>query len=50
VSSKEGTYFEEGGHDSREKISVNFWPKYFFYCGRPYYTDPYSPYVFGHGN
>jgi hypothetical protein len=33
VSSKEGTFFEESGHDSQEKNSVNFWPKYFFVVG-----------------
>jgi hypothetical protein len=33
VSSKEGTFFEESGHDSREKIFVNFWPKFFFVVG-----------------
>jgi hypothetical protein len=44
VSSKEGTFFEESGHNSREKNSMNFWPKFFFCCGRSYCTDPYSPY------
>jgi len=45
VSSKEGTFLKESGHDSWEKKkSVNFWPKYFFSCGRPYCTDSYSPY------
>ena len=29
VNNKEGTFFEESGHDSWEKFSVNFWPKYF---------------------
>jgi hypothetical protein len=33
VSSKEGTFFKERGHDSREKNSVNFWPKYFSAVG-----------------
>jgi hypothetical protein len=33
VSSKEGMFFEESGHDSRENFSVNFWPKYFSAVG-----------------
>jgi hypothetical protein len=33
VSSKEGTLFKESGHDSQEKNSVNFWPKYFSVVG-----------------
>jgi hypothetical protein len=44
VSSKEGTFFEESGHDSREKIYVNFLAEIFFCCGMPYCTDPYSLY------
>jgi hypothetical protein len=36
VSSKEGTFFEESGHDSREKISINFLAEIFFCCGRLY--------------
>jgi hypothetical protein len=51
VSSKEGTFFEESGHDSREKNSVNFWPKYFSAVGGLYGSvqsvHPYSPYRFG---
>jgi hypothetical protein len=52
VSSKEGTFFEESGHDSREKNSVNFWPKYFSAVGgrtvriRTVRTVPYR-YGFG---
>jgi hypothetical protein len=48
VSSKEGTFFQESGHDSREKISVNFWPKYFSVVGgrtvriRTIRTIPYN--------
>jgi hypothetical protein len=44
VSSKDGTFFEERGHNSREYFSMNFWSKYIFRCGRPYCMDPYSPY------
>jgi hypothetical protein len=44
VSSKEGMFFEESGHDSQEKIPVNFLAEIFFCCGRSYYTDLYSPY------
>jgi hypothetical protein len=33
VSRKEDTFFKERGHDSREKKSVNFWPKYFSVAG-----------------
>jgi hypothetical protein len=48
VSSKEGMFFEESGHDSRENFSVNFWPKYFSAVGgrtvriRTVRTIPYS--------
>jgi hypothetical protein len=48
VSSKEGTFFEESGHDSREKIFVNFWSKYFSAVGgrtvriRTIRTIPYN--------
>jgi hypothetical protein len=33
VSNKDGAFFEESGHDSREKHSVNFWSKYFSVVG-----------------
>jgi hypothetical protein len=47
VSNKEGMFSKEGGHESREKISVSFGPNFFFCCRRPYCTDPYSLYGFG---
>jgi hypothetical protein len=43
VSNKEGTFFEERGHDSRENFFCEFLAEIFFCCGRPYCTDPYSP-------
>jgi hypothetical protein len=33
VSNKEGMFFKERGHESQEKISVNFWPKFFSVVG-----------------
>jgi hypothetical protein len=30
VSSTDDTFSKEGGHESREKFPVSFWPKYFF--------------------
>jgi hypothetical protein len=33
LSSKEGAFSKERGHDSREKNSVSFWLKYFFVVG-----------------
>jgi hypothetical protein len=53
VSNKEGTFFEESGHDSREKFSVNFWSKYFSVVGghtihiHTVCMIPYSLYIFG---
>jgi hypothetical protein len=44
VSSKESTFSKEGGHKSQETFFSEFWAEMFFCCGRPYYTDPYSPY------
>jgi hypothetical protein len=60
VSSKEGTFSKELGHKSQEKFFCVFLAELFFCCGRPYCTDPYSPYStvriwhknrgsFGHG-
>jgi hypothetical protein len=43
-----GHVFQERGHDSQEKFSVNFWPKYFSVVGgrtvriRTVHTIPYS--------
>jgi hypothetical protein len=51
VSSKEGTFSKEGGHESREKISMSFGPKYFSAMGgrtvqnRTVRTIMYSPYI-----
>jgi hypothetical protein len=42
VSNKEGMFFEEGGHDSRE--FCEFLAEIFFCYGRSYCMDPYSPY------
>jgi hypothetical protein len=53
VSSKEGMFSKEGGHDSREKKLCEFLAEIFFCCGRSYCTDPYDSvqlYEFGHEN
>jgi hypothetical protein len=44
VSSKEGMFFEESGHDSREFFFCEFLAEIFFCCGRTYCTDPYNLY------
>jgi hypothetical protein len=48
VSSKEGTFFKEGWHKSREKFSVRFWAELIFCCGRLYSPyDSVQSYGFG---
>jgi hypothetical protein len=43
VSSKEGTFSKELGHESQKKI-CDFWTELFFCCGRSYYTNSYRSY------
>jgi hypothetical protein len=43
VSSKEGTFSKEGGHESQETFFLSFGPKYFSAVGgRTVCMDPYS--------
>jgi hypothetical protein len=37
VSNKDGMFSKERGHNSREKVSVSFKPKYFFVVGGQLY-------------
>jgi hypothetical protein len=44
VSSKEGTFSKEGGHESRENFSVSFGPKFFFLLWEAVLYGSYSSY------
>jgi hypothetical protein len=46
VSSLEGTFPKEKEGTNPKKFFLCFWAELFFCCGRPYCTDPYSPYNF----